>query len=228
MHVYLWTFRLDPASSSKPLSAHRTSCRPPSSSSSNRSPAAGAPPRCLHTWSTPTRIKGNRDCILATRPYRGELQLCKTHTWGSKVARNKARTPTIYTTMSLYIYYPGQKKNYPRDSRREERCSILRYHARWRTSNAGQSHPRLSATFALRWSRLIEHDITRGTAFFSLRISRMVFFFFFVQGCTWVWTHKTMLVNHWQMSVLSENQYSCKVEEKEVGEWAWELKLWQK
>ena len=30
-----------------------------------------------------------------------------------------------------------------------------------------RSDPRLSATFALRLSRVIEHDITRGTAFFS-------------------------------------------------------------
>ena len=43
-----------------------------------------------------------------------------------------------------------------------------------------KSDPRLSATFALRWSRLIEHDITPGTAFFSPRISMMVLFF--VQG----------------------------------------------
>ena len=43
-------------------------------------------------------------------------------------------------------------------------------------SAPGKSDPRLSATFALRWSRLIEHDITRGTVFFSPRISRMVLF----------------------------------------------------
>ena len=44
-------------------------------------------------------------------------------------------------------------------------------------SAQGKSDPRLSATFALRCSRLIEHDITHGTAFFSPRISRMVLFF---------------------------------------------------
>ena len=55
------------------------------------------------------------------------------------------------------------------------------YHARYQAQSAqGKSDPRLSATFALRWSRLIEHDITRGTAFFSPWISRMVLFF--VQG----------------------------------------------
>ena len=42
-----------------------------------------------------------------------------------------------------------------------------------------RSDPRLSATFALRWdrSRVIEHDITRGTAFYSPRISKMVLFY---------------------------------------------------
>ena len=49
-------------------------------------------------------------------------------------------------------------------------CSITSDQARAR------SDPRLSATFALRWSRVIEHDITRGTAFFSPRISRWFFF----------------------------------------------------
>ena len=42
-------------------------------------------------------------------------------------------------------------------------------------SAQGKRDPRLSATFAQR-----EHDITRGTAFFSPRISMMVLFF--VQG----------------------------------------------
>ena len=46
-----------------------------------------------------------------------------------------------------------------------------------------RSDPRLSATFALRWSRVIEHDITRGTAFFSPRISKMVLFLARVVVC---------------------------------------------
>ena len=104
-----------------------------------------------------------------------------------------------------------KKKNHHRDSRREERsstCDIMLDHAR---SAQGKSDPRLSATFALRWSRLIEHDITRGTAFFSPRISRMVLFF--VQGsrisectCTvfgghyfplsWIWPLPEVLTWH--------------------------------
>ena len=70
-----------------------------------------------------------------------------------------------------------KKKNHHRDSRREERrstCDIMLDQAR---AAQGRSDPRLSTTFALRCSRLIEHDITRGTAFFSPRISRMVLFF---------------------------------------------------
>ena len=57
-------------------------------------------------------------------------------------------------------------------------------------SAQGKSDPPLSATFALRWSHLIEHDtsITRGTltAFFSPRISRMVLFFFFLSRVVYV------------------------------------------
>ena len=50
-------------------------------------------------------------------------------------------------------------------------CSIRRDQRR--AKSRGQSRIGL----ALRWSRLIEHDITRGTAFFSPRISMMVLFF---------------------------------------------------
>ena len=71
----------------------------------------------------------------------------------------------------------AKKKNHHRDSRREERCSTCDIMLDQARSAQGKSDPRLSATFALRWSRLIEHDITRGTAFFSPRISRMVLFF---------------------------------------------------
>ena len=74
-------------------------------------------------------------------------------------------------------YYPGQKKNHPRESWWEERCStydIMLDHEQ--SARRARSDPRLSATFALRWSRMIEHDITRATAFFSPQISRMVLF----------------------------------------------------
>ena len=73
-----------------------------------------------------------------------------------------------------------KKKNHHRDSRREERCFTCDIRLDQARSTQAKSDPRLSATFALRWSRLIEHDITGGTAFFSPRISRMVLFF--VQG----------------------------------------------
>ena len=64
--------------------------------------------------------------------------------------------PSLCCTVGTTL---AKKKNHP--WRREERCSILWYYARWRTISAGQSHPRLSATFALRWPCVIEHDITR-------------------------------------------------------------------
>ena len=73
-----------------------------------------------------------------------------------------------------------KKKNHHRDSRREERCSTCDIMLDQAWSAQGKFDPRLSATFALPWSRLIEHDITRGTAFFSPRIARMVLLF--VQG----------------------------------------------
>ena len=44
-------------------------------------------------------------------------------------------------------------------------------------SAQGKSRGQSRIGLALRWSRLIEHDITRGTAFFSPRISMMVLFF---------------------------------------------------
>ena len=81
--------------------------------------------------------------------------------------------------ISVTTYYSGQKKkNHHRGSRREKRCSTCDIMFNQARSTQGKSDPWLSATFALRWLRLIEHDITRGTAFFSPRISRMVIFFF--------------------------------------------------
>ena len=88
-------------------------------------------------------------------------------------------TPLCVAAQSTTL---AKKKNHHRGSRREERCSTCDIMLDQARSAQGKSDPRLSATFALRWSRLIEHDITRGTAFFSPRISRMVLFF--GQGCT--------------------------------------------
>ena len=74
-------------------------------------------------------------------------------------------------------YYPGQKKNHPRDSWREERCSTCDIKLDQVRSAQGKSRGQSRIGLALRWSRLIEHDITCGTAFFSPRISMMVLFF---------------------------------------------------
>ena len=79
-------------------------------------------------------------------------------------------------------YYPGQKNNHPRDLRREERCSTCDIMLDQARSTQGKSRGQSQIGLALRWSRLIEHDITRGIAFFSPRISMMVLFF--VQGST--------------------------------------------
>ena len=72
------------------------------------------------------------------------------------------------------FYYPGQKKE--PSSRFAARRTLFHawYHARSGAISAGQKS---RIGLALRWSRLIEHDITRGTAFFSPRISMMVLFF---------------------------------------------------
>ena len=86
--------------------------------------------------------------------------------------RNTSRTLMAGTHTTL-----AKKKNHHRDSRWEERCSTCDIMLDQARSAQGKFDPRLSATFALRWSRLIEHDITRGTAFFSPRISMMVLFF---------------------------------------------------
>ena len=70
-----------------------------------------------------------------------------------------------------------KKKNHPRDSRWEERCSIVWYHARWRTINAGRKLRTVADDFALRWSCVIEHDITRSNSVLFRRESRGWFFF---------------------------------------------------
>ena len=92
-------------------------------------------------------------------------------TRGWTCAGKKQQSECTETSRSTTL---DKKKNHHRDSRREERCSTCDIMLDQARSAQGKSDPRLSATFALRWSRLIEHDITRGTAFFSPRISRIV------------------------------------------------------
>ena len=74
-----------------------------------------------------------------------------------------------------YYYLDKKKKNHPRDSQREERCSTCDIMLDQARSAQGKSDPRLSATFALRWSRLIEHDMRWQRS--SRRESRGWFFF---------------------------------------------------
>ena len=77
---------------------------------------------------------------------------------------------TVCTTLD-------KKKNHPRGSRREERCSTCDIMLDQARSAQGKSREQSRIELALRWSCLIEHDITRGTAFFSPRISMMLLFF---------------------------------------------------
>ena len=86
----------------------------------------------------------------------------------------------------------AKKKNHHRDSRREERCSTCDIMLDQARSAQGKSRGQSLIGLALRWLRLIEHDITRGTAFFSPRISMTVLCF--GQGSTlysffeaWTW-----------------------------------------
>ena len=96
--------------------------------------------------------------------------------WASSLHSRQSQSPFLPTSCS---YYPGQKKKRTILEIGGEKnaapcvisCSIRSDQCRAR------SDPRLSATFALRWSCVIEHDITRGTAFFSPQISKMVLFF---------------------------------------------------
>ena len=92
---------------------------------------------------------------------------------GKHRTHSKSTGHTICTTLD-------KKKNHPRDSRREERCSTCDIMLDQARSAQGKSRGQSQIWLALCWSRLIEHDITRGTAFFSPRISMMVLFF--VQG----------------------------------------------
>ena len=71
----------------------------------------------------------------------------------------------------------AKKKNHHQDSRREERCSTCDIMLDQARSAQGKSRGQSRIELALRWSRLIEHDITCETAFFSPRISMMVLFF---------------------------------------------------
>ena len=89
---------------------------------------------------------------------------------GERLRVSSRRASTSTTTLA-------KKKNHPRDSRREERCSTCDIMLDQARSAQGKSRGQSRIGLALRWSRLIEHDITRGTAFFSPRISMMVLFF---------------------------------------------------
>ena len=92
-----------------------------------------------------------------------------------------------------------KKKNHLRDSRREERCSIVWYHARWRTINAGQKSRTVAVDFALHWSCVIEQDITRSNSVLlaanlgngSFFLSRVVQHTFVLEF-TWI-LHDTLL-----------------------------------
>ena len=88
--------------------------------------------------------------------------------------RTNARQATTLDKKRTILEIRGEKNAVPRVIS----CSITSDQARAR------SNPRLSATFALRWSRVIEHDITRGTVFFSPRISKMVLFLARVVYCS--------------------------------------------
>ena len=88
-----------------------------------------------------------------------------------------------YMYLLLVLPWRKKKKNHPRDSRREEHCSIVRYHARWRTISTGQksrtvADGRLCPALIVRhraWYHKIEQHSSR-------RESRgWFFFFFFVQ-----------------------------------------------
>ena len=98
---------------------------------------------------------------------------------GGRFCQVVARTGVYGTTLA-------KKKNHPRDSRREERCSTCDIMLDQARSAQGKSRGQSRIGLALRWSRLIEHDITRGTAFFSPRISMMVLFF--VQGSSFLYS----------------------------------------
>ena len=79
------------------------------------------------------------------------------------------RHPTV-------LYYPGQKKNHHRDSRREERCSTCDIMVDQARSAQGKRDPRLSATLPCgdrAWSGMISHVEQRS----SRRESRWWFFF---------------------------------------------------
>ena len=87
----------------------------------------------------------------------------------------------IYIHTYRYILPWTKKKNHHRDFAARRTLFHVWYHARSGATSAEQVR---SATVRDFCPALIEHDITRGTAFFSPRISRMVLFF--VQGSTYI------------------------------------------
>ena len=98
-------------------------------------------------------------------------------TLGSTMRTRSCRNHLYIGTCDCMHAKPWTKKE--PSSRFAARRTLFKvwYHARSGAISAGQVR---SATFALRWSRLIEHDITRGTAFFCRESQG--WFFFFVQG----------------------------------------------
>ena len=69
-----------------------------------------------------------------------------------------------------------KKKHHPPDSRREECCSMCGIMLDHSQSVQGKIADSRRSDLALCWSLVIEHDITCGTAFFSLRILGMDLF----------------------------------------------------
>ena len=106
-----------------------------------------------------------------------------------KAARTKyTKITCIRNILDLQYYVEcttlAQKKNHPWDSRREERYSIVWYHAWWRTISAGQKSRMTLPCVDRASSSMISQD---RTAFFSPRISRMVLFLARVVDDVLVW-----------------------------------------
>ena len=107
-----------------------------------------------------------------------------------------------------------KKKNYLRDSRPEECCSIVWYHARSHTISAGQKSRMVADNLASSWSLVIKHDITRLnsvllTANLAANLGNV--FFLFVNGsrkascvlsinsCSQNWLIQKFICAYWKM-----------------------------
>ena len=100
---------------------------------------------------------------------------------------------SIETTTSTLTTTLDKKKNHFRDSRWEERCSIVWYHARWCTISAGQKSRTESRMTLPCADRSSSQD---RTVFFSPQISRMVLFFF-VQGSMFMNSKRLLASSLW-------------------------------